>query len=293
MSGVAAVSRARAWPRPAGTLPATGVSLAGQGVTQLGGRFSVLALQKADHVALDGLLDELAGTSVGEQDAVLRRIYRLVFPHAFTEEAVLWPAIRRLLPDGEALTLRIEQEHQHINELVTRLEGLQPGSVEHDALLERIVVLLREDVRDEEDTLLPRLQARASVTQLRLMGFAWMAVRRIAPTRPHPIVARRPPGNALSALPLSVLDRSRDGIDRLLQRGAGPAAQPLRGFSRALTDASHAVEQVPGMRSGEDPSTRVARPEGSRRRVAIVVVILAAAGTVAWRRRRAAAPIGR
>lgn len=290
MTGAVAAVRAKRWPRPAATLPQAGVSLADQDVAQLGGRMSVLALQKADHVKLDGLLDELAGAPADKQDAVLRRIYRLVFPHAFAEEAVLWPAIRRLLPDGEALTLRIEHEHQQINELVTRLEGLRPGSVDHDALLERIVLLLREDVRDEEDALLPRLQARASVTQLQLLGFAWTAVRRIAPTRPHPIVARRPPGNALSALPLSVLDRSRDRIDHLLQRGVGPAGRPLRAVSLALTDASHAVEQVPGMRSGEDPSTRVTGPARDRRRAAIAVVILAVAGTAAWRRRHAATP---
>ena len=62
---------------------------------------------------------------------------------------------RRLPPDGLALTLRVEREHQEVNELWTRL------------------------------------------------GLAWEAVRRTAPTRPQPLVSRRPPGNALAALPLT------------------------------------------------------------------------------------------
>lgn len=35
--------------------------------------------------------------------AVPHRIYRLVFSHAFAEEAVLWPTIRSVLHDGDAL----------------------------------------------------------------------------------------------------------------------------------------------------------------------------------------------
>ena len=55
--------------------------------------------------------------------ALMQRIDRLVFAHAFAEEAVLWPAVRRVLPDGEALTLRIEEEHQEVNELVAALDA--------------------------------------------------------------------------------------------------------------------------------------------------------------------------
>jgi len=272
------------WPHPPSTLPAAGTSLAAQDRHQLGGRLSILSRQKADHVALNRMLEQLAKLPDARRDALLRRIDRLVFPHAFAEEAVLWPVIRRVLPDGPALTLRIEQEHQEINELVTRLEDLPPGSVAHRQTLDRIVLLLREDVRDEEDALLPRLQMYLSVTQLRLLGLAWEAVRRIAPTRPHPVVSRRPPGNILSALPLSVLDRSRDGVDRLIQHGGWPA-RPLEAISRALTGMAHGLEEMPGLRRGEDPSTRIARrPDRQGRWGLLAVAALSVAGVVAYRR---------
>jgi hypothetical protein len=273
------------WPRPAATLPLAGVSLAEQDWRQLGGRLSVLNRQKADHVALGRLLEQLADTSPDRQNAVLRRIYRLVFPHAFAEEAVLWPTIRRILPDGDVLTVRIEHEHQQINESVMRLEGLEPGSTIHRKTLDEIVRLLREDVRDEEDALLPRLQARLTVMQLRLLGLAWEAVRRIAPTRPHPVVSRRPPGNTLSALPLSVLDRSRDTIDAL-SHGGTKRVRLLTAISASLTRAAHATEYAPGLRSGEDPSTRSGKEPDWRLRGAVLAIAAAsAAGVVAYRLR--------
>lgn len=116
-------------------------------------------------------------------------------------------------------------------------------------------MLLREDVRDEEELLLPRLQAAVSPAQLRRLGLVWELVRRTAPTRPHAVVSRRPPGNVLSGLPLTVLDRSRDRLDGVA--GSGAAVAPAaRGASRALAAVAGAVERLPPLRRGEDPSTR-------------------------------------
>ena len=241
---------------PDGRARPTGRSLADQDEEQLGGPVSILTRQKRDHVELDRLLHRLEATAGPAQDRVLISTYRLVFPHAFAEESVLWPVIRRVVPDGEQLTLQVEQEHQEVNELVTRLEGGDLAPAERRQVVERLVHVLREDVRDEEDALLPALQARLDVRQLRRLGAAWELVRRTAPTRPHPVVSRRPPGNAVAALPLTVLDNARDLCEVTALR-VPRTASVLGGASRLLARAAGRVEQLPVMRRGEDPSTHV------------------------------------
>ena len=233
-------------------------SIATQTESDLGGRWSVLVRQRRDHVVLDGLLQELVEGSLGEQPEVLRRIYRLVFPHAFAEEAVLWPALRKVLPDGDELTLTVEEEHQQVNELVTRLETTPLADPGRGELVARVVELLRDDVRDEEDTLLPRLQDAVSGKELCRLGLVWEAVRRTAPTRPHPVVSRRPPGNVLSALPLSVLDRSRDALERAESRSGG-TRPVLRRASGALAGAAGRVERLGVLRRGERSETQSSR----------------------------------
>jgi hemerythrin superfamily protein len=230
-------------------------SLADQNDHQLGGRLSVLVRQRQDHIRLDRLLRELAGTEPEQQDPVLRRIYRLAFPHAFAEESVLWPVFRRVLPDGPELTLRIEREHQEINELVRHLEGLSKTDPQRPEALARLVRILKADVRDEEDLLLPRVQDVVAPRSLRLLGVAWEAVRRVAPTRAHPAVSRRPPGNALAALPLSVLDRLRDTVDRALQVPRGRAATAWKGLSELLAVLTHHTERLAPFSRGEHPAT--------------------------------------
>ena len=230
-------------------------SLAHQDLEQLGGPLSILTRQKRDHERLDRLLKRLARSSPGaEEEAALHAIARLVFPHAFAEESVLWPEARRVLPDGEALTLQVEQEHQEVNELWTSLERLPSGSPGRSTAIVRLTEVLREDVRDEEDELLPRLQDAVGVRRLRALGVAWEAVRRTAPTRPHPVVSRRPPGNALAALPLTVLDRGRDLLDAAARRfpqAHGPASRASHGLARA----AGRVERTGVLRRGEHPST--------------------------------------
>jgi len=227
-------------------------SIADQTVAELGGPTSVLVRQRADHEELDRLLHELDGTTGTGQDRVLRKIDRLVFSHAFAEETVLWPVIRRVLPDGDALTRQVEEEHQEVNELVATLETLPHGDPGRAAHLDRLVEVLREDVRDEEDVLFPRLQEALDAKALRRLGLQWEVARRVSPTRAHPTVSRRPPGNAVSGLPLSLLDRSRDLVDAGVQRAPQRLAPAGKAVSSGLAAVAGWVERVPLARRGDE-----------------------------------------
>ncbi|MGY1590461.1 hemerythrin domain-containing protein [Geodermatophilus sp. SYSU D00708] len=232
-----------------------GRSIADQTDEELGGPGSVLVRQRRDHIELDRLLHQLDGTTGREQEEVLTRIDRLVFSHAFAEETVLWPVLRRVLPDGDALTLRVEEEHQEVNELVSEIETLGHDDPRRAQRLARLVEVLREDVRDEEDVLFPRLQEKLDPHQLRRLGRQWELARRVSPTRPHPTVSRRPPGNALSGLPLTLIDRTRDLVDAAVRRAPEQLAPAGEAVSRALAGVAGLVERVPLSRRGDQPPT--------------------------------------
>ena len=230
-------------------------SITDQTDDELGGPGSLLVRQRDDHVELDRLLHELDGATGTAQEEVLNRIDRLVFSHAFAEETVIWPVVRRVLPDGEALTLQIEEEHQEVNELVATLERDGLDHPERPARLRRLVEVLREDVRDEEDVMFPRLQEKLSPAELRALGRRWELMRRISPTRPHPTVSRRPPGNALSGLPLSLIDRTRDVVDAGVRRAPDRFVPAGRALSKGLAGLAGVVERVPLSRKGDRPPT--------------------------------------
>ncbi|MEV6116996.1 hypothetical protein AB0L59_32070 [Streptomyces sp. NPDC052109] len=69
--------------------------------------------------------------------------------------------------------------------------------------MQRAFALIRQDIRGEEDLLLSRLQDTMDTGRLRTLGTTWAAVRQTAAMHPHPVIPRRPPGNALLGVPLS------------------------------------------------------------------------------------------
>ncbi|MFD9435948.1 hemerythrin domain-containing protein [Streptomyces sp. NPDC060002] len=187
------------------------VSITGQDAALLGGQGSILMRQRRDHADLDAMMNRyLCGQDTPEDlHDLWQNIVQLVFSHAFAEETVLWPLLRRGCADGVELTTRVELEHQAVNELIARIER-SPQDARRDEWIRQAFALISQDIRDEEDELLPCLRDAHSDRQLRWIGAAWEAVRVTAPTHPHPGVPRRPPGNALSGLPLSAFDRLRD-----------------------------------------------------------------------------------
>src|SRR5215207_6495744 len=226
-------------------------SIADQTPEELGGEASVLVRQRRDHAELDRLIERYHGADDASRDDVLQQTWRLVFPHAFAEEAVLRPTVRATVEDGEALTARVELEHQRINELVAELDTTTPSAPGFHERLETVFALLRTDAREEEDELLARLRDVADDAELVRLGRKWEAVRRTAPTRAHPVVSRRPPGNALAALPLSLVDRVRDALDRAGRHRSGRAARVSGAASRGMGAISRRLEQLPPMRRGE------------------------------------------
>lgn len=60
---------------------------------------------------------------------------------------MLFPAARRVLPEGDPLTLQIETDHQEVDDLMTRLDRSSAQDPGHAALLERTLAVLDHDVR--------------------------------------------------------------------------------------------------------------------------------------------------
>jgi hemerythrin superfamily protein len=216
------------------------VSIARQDAAALGGEGSILLRQRRDHARLDAMMDRClaADAPKDERGELWQDIVQLVFSHAFAEETVLWPLLRRVAPGGEDLTGMVEEEHQAINDLVTQVERF-PGDPRRASWIPQAFSLIRQDIRDEEDRLLPRLRDALGDRQLRRVGAVWEAVRATAPTRPHPRVPRRPPGNALCGVPLSAVDRLRDAA-----RGAGRAPAALAGAALAAGAVAVAVHSA-------------------------------------------------
>lgn len=175
----------------------------------------IVVLQRRDHARMERLLRQYERGTTTTKQRSYAHIVELVTKHAFAEETVLFPAARKALESaGERVTADIEAKHQRVNDLMVELEASEPGEASFERGTAELFALLRADAREEEDVLLVALAKHADRATMQHIGAAWATARATAPNRPHPKISRRPPGNLLAGLPLSIIDRVRKALAR-------------------------------------------------------------------------------
>ena len=102
-----------------------------------------------------------------------------------------------------------------------RLERLVPGEPGFDTELAALMLQIRTHVAEQEGHLFADMRRNFSPQELVDLGSKVEAVKKLAPTRPHPSAPGSPPGDKILGRVTGLLDRMRDAITG---RGNGGAA---------------------------------------------------------------------
>ncbi|MER6142050.1 hemerythrin domain-containing protein [Streptomyces sparsogenes] len=142
--------------------------------------------------AIQEQLEAVPGVRAGGGTVQQRRRVSLVdmirerlAAHGEAEEEHFWPAVRRVLPDGDELAAQGREQEREGKDLLGELEGMSGGEDRFDELVERLGLALRRHVAFE-DTVLLRLQDAMSEQQRRELGHRILRAKRHAPARRHP-----------------------------------------------------------------------------------------------------------
>ena len=141
-------------------------------------------------------------------DVVIAELVR----HAIAEEAYVYPTARKALPDGDQIAEHEIAEHADAERTMKDLESVDPSDPRFDELLAHLTSTIRHHVQEEENDLFPRLRAATAREELVELAGKVTAIKKIAPTRPHPSAPDRPPANKLLAPGAGLVDRVRDAL---------------------------------------------------------------------------------
>ncbi|WP_312034415.1 hemerythrin domain-containing protein [Actinoplanes sp. TBRC 11911] len=125
--------------------------------------------------------------------------------HLSAEEQYLYPAVRLVVPGGEAIA---DRELAEDHELLITLKRLADGEPVAAGLVEG----MRRHVAADAEELLPVLVAMAPVDELIRVGNRFETAQEAAPTRPHPSTPSTPPWNKVVDPAVAVLDKVRDAV---------------------------------------------------------------------------------
>ncbi|GGP87887.1 hemerythrin domain-containing protein [Saccharothrix coeruleofusca] len=168
----------------------------------------------ADHREVERVFDELeSGQGTPEhRRALADHVITQLVRHAVAEEQFMYPAARKVLPNGDEVADHELREHAEAELVMKELEGLEPTDPRFDQLLGELMREIRHHIQDEESDLLPQLAARCSAEDLQELGRKVIAAKKVAPTRPHPAAPDKPPANLLLNPGTGLIDRLRDAL---------------------------------------------------------------------------------
>jgi hemerythrin-like domain-containing protein len=177
----------------------------------------VVDLLSADHREFDRIFRELEQLRGRTDDASLRRKRELVddvtiglVKHSVAEETQVYPRVEKQVDKEEAE--HSKEEHAEAEKTMKRLERMDPDDPGFDAAVEELIREIRHHVEHEESRMFTELRASFSHDELVEMAEKVEAVKKIAPTRAHPMTPNEA-GVRMAVGPVaSLLDHLRDAV---------------------------------------------------------------------------------
>ena len=177
----------------------------------------VVELLSADHREFDRIFRELEQL-MGQTGAdALRRKRELVdevtiglVKHSVAEETQVYPRVEKQVDKEQAE--HAKHEHAEAEETMKRLERMDPEDAQFDAEVQTLIREIRHHVQEEEGRMFTELRASFSHDELVEMAQKVESVKKIAPTRAHPMTPNEAGVRTALGPVASLLDHLRDAV---------------------------------------------------------------------------------
>ncbi|CAL9278925.1 hemerythrin domain-containing protein [Streptomyces sp. SudanB52_2052] len=166
----------------------------------------------ADHREVEELFGRIEALPLGDKNRKLYadQVTMELVRHSVAEETYLYPAVREMLANGDAIADKEIDDHSRAEQIMKDLEDCEADDPEFDRLVGMLMSEIRTHVTDEEWNLFPELLQAAPAAALEELGDKVRQAKKMAPTRPHPSAPDKPPANKLLAPGAGLVDRTRD-----------------------------------------------------------------------------------
>src|SRR3954451_7614289 len=146
-----------------------------------------IVLLKEDHKAMRKLFRqfEKAGDNAqATKDRVARQIIEELTVHTYLENEIMYPEIRRLLPEVEDDVLESYEEHNVADLLCMELWAMEPDDEHFTAKATVLIENVEHHIEEEEQEWFPTVRKGVSRAALQDIGRRMIDKRRDAPRKP-------------------------------------------------------------------------------------------------------------
>ena len=122
--------------------------------------------------------------AVKTKGKIVDKIIEALTVHTYIENEVMYPEIRKRVPDLEDDILESYEEHHVADVLVVELAALSPDAERFDAKTTVLIENVEHHIEEEEDEWFPKVRDALSRKELREIGEEMLSRREKAPRRP-------------------------------------------------------------------------------------------------------------
>ncbi|HEU5269018.1 MAG TPA: hemerythrin domain-containing protein [Jatrophihabitans sp.] len=145
-----------------------------------------IVLLKADHKEVKKVFRdfERAGENQRLKGQLVKQMIELLTVHTYLENEVMYPEVRRLLPDLEDDVLESYEEHHVADVLCAELYAMKPTDERFDAKTTVLMENVRHHIEEEEQEWFPKVREGLGRKQLAELGERLAERRKNAPRKP-------------------------------------------------------------------------------------------------------------
>jgi hemerythrin superfamily protein len=161
-----------------------------------------IVLLKNDHKEVKKLFREFqkAGEDArAEKGRLVTKIIELLTVHTYIENEVMYPEVRKLLPDLEADVLESYEEHHVADVLCLELFNMSPDAEHFVAKATVLIENVTHHIDEEEHDWFPKVREGLSRKDLQQLGAQMEALKKSAPTTPTEPEAKKSALDAVTA----------------------------------------------------------------------------------------------
>jgi hemerythrin superfamily protein len=146
-----------------------------------------IVLLKNDHKEirrLFGQFDKAGENATATKGQIVKKIIELLTVHTYLENEVMYPEVRKLMPDLEDDILESYEEHHVADVLCTELMMMKPDNERFDAKTTVLIESVTHHIKEEEDDWFPEVRSAVGRKQLQEIGAKMESMRKKAPKSP-------------------------------------------------------------------------------------------------------------
>ena len=146
-----------------------------------------IVLLKNDHKDIKRLFKQFESAGDGatkRKGEIVRDVIEALTVHTYIENEVMYPEVRKLLPDLEDDILESYEEHHVADVLCAELHAMKPDDERFDAKTSVLIENVTHHIDEEEEDWFPKVREGLNRRQLQEIGARMIELKDTAPRSP-------------------------------------------------------------------------------------------------------------